>query len=259
MKISPEVQIVLSTVKCVGNQAVIVDQLDRKLYTKVNEVLTALGGKWERKAKAHVFDGDAAERIDQAILMGEVTTHKDIGFFPTPPQLAIELVGMAGVESGHICLEPSAGTGNIVRALIAAGAGKVWAIERDQKMRHHLVKTFPDVCDVSPIDDFMEMGFGGSVFTPEFDRVVMNPPFCKINLNDHLDHARLAYRLLKVGGILVCVLPSSVLFRQDRRHAEFRTWVSEAGGTITDLHPGSFRESGTLVNTCVLFIEKSTA
>ena len=37
---------------------VIVQQLDRNDYVKVNKALEALGGKWNRKAKAHLFDED---------------------------------------------------------------------------------------------------------------------------------------------------------------------------------------------------------
>lgn len=253
MNISPEVLVVLSTVECNGNRAVLTGQLDRKLYVKTNDVLVALGGKWDKKAKAHLFDGDAAERIDEAIVLGEVTTHKDIGFFPTPPALAKELVRMAKVGPGMVCLEPSAGTGNIVRALVAAG-GRVIAVERDQKMRQGLVREFPKVCDVGPQDDFMDLRIS-NIFL-KVDRIVMNPPFCRVGAGDHLDHAQLAYQLLKPGGVEVCVLPSSVLFREDKKHTAFRAWVAEIGGTLTALPALSFRPSGTDVNTCVLFVEK---
>jgi len=258
MKISPEVLDVLAMVECNANRAVIVEQLDRKLYTKTNDVLVALGGKWTKSAKAHVFDGPAQERIDQAILVGEVTTAKDLGFYPTPPALAGKLVDFANVEPGHTCLEPSAGTGSIVRALFRVGGEtRVIAFERDEKMRQQLVK-FGLISlynlDVAPNDDFMELAIS-NIFL-EVDRVVMNPPFYKVGFGDHLDHARLAYKLLRIGGIMVCVLPSSVLFRRDKRYAEFRAWVAEIDGTLEDLPEGSFRESGTMVNTCVLRAEK---
>lgn len=251
MKIDQTVMTVLSTVECSGNRAVIVDQLDRKLYAKVNEVLVALGGKWNRSAKAHVFASDAMERIDEAILMGEVTTHADIGFFPTPPALAAELVRMAKVGPGMFCLEPSAGTGNIAKAMRAVG-GSVRVFERDPKMCVALEEAgFGGF----PCDDFMGV-YKLTFDVGNFDRIVMNPPFCKVGLGDHLDHAQLAYRLLVDGGILVCVLPNGVQFRGDRRHTKFREWVQEIGGQITDLPALSFRASGTDVNTCVLFVQK---
>jgi len=261
MKISPEVLDVLAMVECNANRAVIVEQLDRKLYTKTNDVLVALGGKWTRGAKAHIFDGPAQERIDQAILVGEVTTAKDLGFYPTPPALADRLVAMADIEPGHVCLEPSAGTGNIVKALFRAGATRVVAFERDLKMRHQLMRITSNplhTLDVAPNDDFMEKSLS-NIFL-DVDRVVMNPPFYKVGFGDHLDHARLAYKLLFIRGVMVCVLPSSVLFRRDKRYAEFRAWaLNEIGGTLEALPEGSFRESGTMVNTCVLRVEKRAA
>jgi len=269
MNISPEVLVVLSTVECNGNRAVLIGQLDRKLYVKTNEVLVALGGKWNSKAKAHLFDGDAAERIDQAIVVGEVTTHKDIGFFPTPPALAAELVRMAKVGPGMVCLEPSAGTGNIVMAMYEAGARVVSVVEQDNKMRRGVASRFADspfsadrCIGLEPAMDFLKFGDnvigvkpGGTIAVGSFawfDRIVMNPPFC----GEHLDHARHAYKFLKIGGIEVCVLPSSVLFREDKKHTAFRAWVAEIGGTLSPLPSLSFRPSGTDVNTCVLFVEK---
>jgi len=255
MKIDQNVMAVLSAVQCDGHRAVIVQQLDRKLYTQVNEVLVALGGKWTRGAKAHVFAGDAAERIDQAILHGDVTTHKDIGFFPTPPQLAERLVAMADVKAGDLCLEPSAGKGAIVQALLSAGDVQVDAIERDPGMRSELAsrakkaRSFAETFRVFDDDDFMAFD------DRRYDAIVMNPPFRRVGKGDHLDHAQHAYSILRPGGTVVCVLPSSVRFRMDQRHRLFRAWA-ESVGAFTDLPAQSFRESGTDVNTCVLVVTK---
>ena len=56
MRIDDDVLAVLSRSTVVGSSLVIPDQLDRKLYVKTNKVLEAAGGKWNRKARAHVFD-----------------------------------------------------------------------------------------------------------------------------------------------------------------------------------------------------------
>ena len=56
-------------------------QLDRKAYTEVNKVLENMGGKWNRKAKAHVFakDDDVAEMLENVLLTQEV---KDLKRWP---------------------------------------------------------------------------------------------------------------------------------------------------------------------------------
>ncbi len=246
MKVSQEILAILSGLTLTGNKAIIAAQLDRKTYVAVNKVLEACGGKWDRRAAAHVFPGDAAERLDQVILTGEVETAKDLGFFATPPDLAAELVAMANVRPGDRTLEPSAGDGALLRPLLSAGAYIV-AVEIDPARCDVLVERYGQKVAIWP-GDFLEMTTGS------FDRVVMNPPFGKIGGHDHLDHVRHAWSFLRPQGVLVSVLPSGVTFRQDRRHAEFRSWVASLGGEIQDLPDGSFKESGTGVRTCVLRI-----
>jgi predicted RNA methylase len=228
-------------------QVRIVTQLDRKLYTQVNEVLVALGGAWNRKASAHVFEGDPQEGLDNVITTGEVVRAADLGFFATPPGLAKELVELAEVKPGMRVLEPSAGEGAIVGALFAAGAC-VEALEIDTGRAKKLLQAHvrADNCfSVTPCD-FMLSTCDGQ------ERIVMNPPFCKVNGHDHLDHVRHAYAQLAPGGILVSVLPSSVLFRQDKRYREFREWYEGLEAWVSPLKEGSFKASGTGVNTVVL-------
>lgn len=238
--------------------AVITAKLTRPEYSKANAALEALGGTWSRKHKAHVFGSDAQPRVDLAIVTGEVETGADVGHFPTPVALARQLVELADVGGGMRVLEPSAGTGRIVEALLGKGAD-VWAIERDPQRRQNLMTQARAVHDwaavrVSDVTDFMDYlpMYGGSGGIKRFDRVVMNPPFCKVGKGDHLDHVRHAHYLLEGGGILVSVLPSSVEFRRDKRYREFREWVASHQGTITPLPAGSFKESGTGVNTVVV-------
>lgn len=260
MQVSNDVLAVLSTLSIDGPFVKIGEQLDRKLYMQVNKVLEACGGKWERRHQAHLFDGDARERIEQVITLGEVTTAQDLGFFRTPEKLARQLVELADVQPGHFVLEPSAGDGAIVAEIIKHDVG-CFAIERDARRREQLIKRFSGPINLQTAfativpptigaEDFME-------YDPiePFDRVVMNPPFLKVGLGDHLDHVRHAYSMLCHGGVLVSVLPAGVQFRNDRRHRDFREWA-KAWGSIEDLPEDSFRASGTGVRTCVFRIKR---
>ena len=84
MRIDDEVLAVLSSAEASGCNVTLTGQLDRKLYERTNKVLEAAGGKWNRKARAHLFDDDAFTRIDQIILTGQVEVPKDeFNFFPT--------------------------------------------------------------------------------------------------------------------------------------------------------------------------------
>jgi predicted RNA methylase len=254
MNVSPEVLSELAELVIVDRTACITRQLDRKLYLKVNEVLVACGGKWDRKAKAHVFAADAQPLIELVLSTGDVQTSADLGFFPTPAPLAKRLVEMAGVAPHEHVLEPSAGEGAIAYAILNAGAS-VTCIER-YFMRHAaIVKATAPLahkcldlnieCSILDVDDFMHYESN-----EPFDRVAMNPPFCKVGQGDHIDHVRHAFEMLRGGGVLVSVLPAGIMFREDRRHREFRAWIL-AHGTLADLPDDSFKESGTRVRTCI--------
>ena len=91
MKVKQSVLEVLSAAVCRGKELELTGQLDRKLYLDTNNVLEACGGKWNRKAKAHVFGEEAQPLIDTVIVTGEVRTHREDGWFPTPPDLADRL------------------------------------------------------------------------------------------------------------------------------------------------------------------------
>lgn len=43
-------------------------QLDRKQYLAVNEILEHIGGKWNRKQKAHVYAQDPTEALESVLL-----------------------------------------------------------------------------------------------------------------------------------------------------------------------------------------------
>lgn len=249
MKIDPETLTVLSTLEIQGRRVVIPGQLERRSYLKVDEVLRACGGRWTRGERAHVFPQDAAPLLDAVMVRGEVTTSKDLGFFPTPVAIARELAGIAGVERGTRWLEPSAGTGRLVDALLEHGA-HVTAIERDRAMRDRLAFQRPGV-DVWAHDDFLDVPLTADL---RFAGVLANPPFLKVGRGDHIDHVQHAFAMLRPGGVLVAVMPSSIDWRQDKRHTAFRSWFVNLGGEVSPLPEFSFRESGTDVRTCVLRI-----
>jgi len=245
MKIAKEVLMVLDHAEKNGSSLVLVGQLDRAMYTKVNEVLELAGGKWNRKAKAHIFEGDALDAIEQIILTGEITKPQDFGFFPSPKPVVDRLIELAEIEQGMIILEPSAGTGNIVKALHEAGA-KVDAIEILEANIDALKNQ--GLATLIGIGDFLE--------TPSaavYDRVVMNPPFAKQADIKHVLHA---LKFVKQGGLLASVMSASVLFRDNKLTSDFRDVVYQSGGLIEELPEGSFKQSGTMVNTVIVKIYK---
>jgi len=245
MKVAKEVLGVISVAAVSGNAVRLVGQLDRTLYVATDKVLQAAGGKWNKKEKAHVFDGDAESRIDQIILTGDVVVPKDeYNYFPTPSALVDRIMQIADVQPGMRCLEPSAGKGAIANSLIiATGSSElVDCIELMPENVRHLRGLGLET---------LEGDFLGVVAIKLYDRIVMNPPFAKQADIKHVMHA---LNFLKSGGLLVSIMGAGVVFRENKLAVEFRALTEERGGSIEDLPGGSFKESGTMVNTVVVTI-----
>ena len=216
-------------------------QLDRKQYQAVNEVLENIGGKWNRKLKGHVFENDPEDALEQVLLMGEITQPKKYGYFPTPTGLAGKIVELAEIQVGHLVLEPSAGQG-----AIAGWVPKSATVD--------CIEYLPD--NVAALEKMgiktIQADFLSVEPKPTYDRVVMNPPFEKQQDIDHVMHA---WKCLKPGGRLVSIMSSGILFRENKKTNEFRQHV-EMHGTMERLPDGSFKESGTMVNTCFVVLNK---
>ena len=218
-------------------------QLDRKTYLDVNKVLDCLGGKWNRKAKAHVFESDISNAIDDVLLSGEVIVPKDeFQFFETPPDIVDQLIDLVGVHIGHTCLEPSAGKGAIAGKLreLAGSISIVTCVE----LNPNNVRILLDMGYPVYEGDFLRYPVAG-----EFDRIVMNPPFTR---QQDIQHVEKALLHLKDGGCLVSVMSAGVMFRQNKRTLSFWDTINKYHNEIIKLPQGAFKVSGTMVNTVIL-------
>jgi type I restriction-modification system DNA methylase subunit len=252
LKVDDRVLDILSRFTCKGNVALrYTEQIDRKDYQALSEILEALGGKWTKASKAlpgggHVFpEGtDAAERIEAAILTGSVANPRAGDFFETPVALAKRMCELAGVGPGKAVLEPSAGLGRIAMAARDAGAHVV-CCERDPARAATLARQ-PGL-SVLPERDFLGLAPHGA-----FDAVLMNPPFSQQADCFHVAHA---LRFLRPGGWLVAVVSAGFRFRQTHASCELREQLAEyPTSRVVDLPDGTFEESGTGVRTCLVTV-----
>jgi predicted RNA methylase len=247
--ISPEVEKVVRASAIEGNNLVLPAQLEPKLYRAVNKVLEAAGGKWNKKAKAHVFPSNPMAILGLAVEAGVIVDEvkkkkKDLQAFYTPPEVAILIVDMVALD-GRIVLEPSAGHGALAKACLEeAGAEGVVCVDID-----------PDACAVlrgirdtaTYNKDFLKMSpvdiHGGL-----FDRIVMNPPFTAGQDIKHLRHAR---KFLARDGVIACVMPDNT---NKRLSVMDMVRGTEDTCEFIPLPKGSFKESGTMVNTMVALV-----
>ncbi|KQM18399.1 hypothetical protein ASE49_09315 [Novosphingobium sp. Leaf2] len=234
-------------------------------YGKVEEFATVDRGLTIRKfanGNAHVFfDKWALIDINKALaeFYGEVlpdaeadnvkpsastAVSKDLQFYWTPVEVTEAAIEFAGIPNpAHYSggrstmpvkrvLEPSCGDGRILDALRAHGHS-AFGIEyhparaSEARGKGHAVLTA----------NFLE-----HPATPEFDAVVMNPPFYGKHYVKHVEHA---LRFLKPGGTLVSILPATARYDHGVLSGEWR-----------DLPVASFAEAGTNVPTVMLRVVK---
>jgi len=219
-------------------------QLDRKTYLNVNKVLECLGGKWNRKFKAHIFESDISGAIDDVLLTGQVINKKqEFQFFETPPDVVSQLIKLAEVKLGHKCLEPSAGQGNIAESLRKiAGENMVACVE-----------LMPENVVVLMNKGFHVHGGDFLQYVPDtkYERIVMNPPFTR---QQDIIHVEKALSCLSDNGILVTVMSNGVTFRHDNRTLGFWKNIKNYKYEIIELPAGAFKVAGTGVNTIILKI-----
>lgn len=240
VKPSPEVETILRRSTIEGNVLKLPPgQLERSLYEQVNKALVAAGGKWKR-GKGHVFPGNPSEKLGLALESGTVVDEKKLyQFFPTPPDLAAEIVARAHV-SGMWVLEPSAGAGALVRECMAQGATYVECWEINEEHADALCSWDNSS---THFDDFLD-----SPPDPRFDRVVMNPPFTK---QQDLKHVAHAVKFLKPDGLLFAIM-------QGNRGPEDIEKLTGDGFSISmePLPENAFKESGTNIRTALAIISR---
>jgi hypothetical protein len=222
-------------------------------------------GVWIRKfqnGNAHLFfEPDTLIEINRALaeFYGDVlpdcpeaeperlrstAVARDLQFYPTPEAVIDVVLAEVGIDKPsryerddrprYRVLEPSCGDGRILDAIrnrhhaalgIEVDSGRAAAA----RAKGHAVQTA----------NFLE-----TPATPDFDRVVMNPPFYG---RHYVEHVRHALGFLRPGGLLIAILPASA-------HYDHRDLLPK--GSWTDLPVASFAESGTNVPTGYLVIRR---
>jgi predicted RNA methylase len=176
--------------------------------------------------------------------------------FETPYPLAVFMSRIAGIESGDVVLEPSAGRGNLIR-FIPENAGVIVAVEQRSDNVGALNNMAAKNAKMSVVQsDFLAYDPMDTV-----DVVLMNPPFSRLKGVGWQDiaHIEKAYSHLADGGRLVAILSEGPFFRQDSQSDAFRQWLEDVGATAIKLPDGAFKQSGTMVNTRMIVIDKAAA
>lgn len=199
-------------------------------------------------AAAEPSQGEKFKALRDTLRNGGVQTIVAPQLFPTPPELAARMVQYAAIREGDAVLEPSAGTGNLIRAIKETGVYgvAVCAIEINGRLCDALRSAFPvtngDTWNGSAVTvmqaDFLDM----PALNQKFDVILMNPPFQNAEDICHILRAR---AMLAPGGTLVAICANGSR-QADALQDEADTWEELPAGTF----------DGTQVRTVLLTMRK---
>lgn len=230
-------------------------QLDRKLYQEVAKALELIGGKWKGgKVFGFVFTEDPTELLAEIASGEKRNLKKEFQFFGTPTELAKHVAQLADIKDGHAVLEPSAGQGALIQAVLNTGVrctiGYVEMMPTNIIVLSKMFKnTHPNVYCIRCNDaDFLQINTAH-----KYNRIVANPPFAK---NQDIDHVYKMWEVLKPGGRIVSIVSTHWKLCDNKKESQFRSWLREINAQIQDVPQGIFKESGTNVATCILIIDK---
>lgn len=133
-----------------------------------------------------------------------------IDFYPTPDNVIAEILQFSNI-SGKVCLEPSAGSGNIVQYLKENGAKEILACEIDSRLRSMIEKK----CRILK-NDFFEVEKSE---VSHIDMIVMNPPFS--SQEKHILHA---WDVAPSGCEIISLCNASMI---QNRYSENREKIAE--------------------------------
>lgn len=160
-----------------------------------------------------------------------LAVHATSDCFVTPPEVAERMADYANLEAGLIVCDGSAGTGNLLKAIIDTQENvELFANELNYDLYQSIKNRFIDQSLTITQGDFLAFEL------PKVDRFILNPPFKNRSAYKHIEHAK---SLLNSDGSIIALVPSN--FHIDGMY------------TIEDLPSGTF--SNTAISTKIIEIE----
>lgn len=225
-------------------------------YIEVRKALLNAGAIYNRST--FVFPNDAKPYIDRLMGGESVNIKKEFQFYATPAELAKYLVSIAEVNGDELILEPSAGQGAIIQAVLNANKYCMVHAYELMDINREVLSKIKDCIILG--NDFLNSGeiVNGrhtSVNKRDitFDKIIANPPFSK---NQDIDHIKEMYRRCKKGGRIVTIASKHWQHNKNKKETAFREWLEEINAEVQEIPKGAFSESGTKIATCIIIINK---
>lgn len=222
-------------------------QFNKKSYAEAKKWIEEAGGSWTGgKVQGFTFPFNA-DRVFSILKEGKrCNLQQEYQFFETPADVADWLVMLAGgMQETDTVLEPSAGRGALVKAIHrACPAVTVDCFELMPENMEQL-RMLPGVNIVG--HDFTLSQSG------RYTKIIANPPFSN---NQDIDHVMKMYDLLQEGGTLASITSKHWVLATEKKCETFRNWLKKVGAERYDILGGSFKESGTSIETVAVVIKK---
>lgn len=173
-----------------------------------------------------VFTG--ATRKNCYLMSTQSAESRDYTKFFTPMEIGDRMAKLLAPQDGQVILEPSAGNGMLVAAVKRRCPGAfVFAYEIDKNhewsLKHRTQRTNADVV---VIKDFLQ-----SPDSPKYSGCIANPPFGNgTDLRAHFDKIR---KVVKIGGIIVMIVPEDFDPRVQHQEYALENWSNNSDGTTT--------------------------
>lgn len=204
-------------------------------------------GSWQGgKIQGFTFPFNA-ERVFSILHEGKrCNLQQEYQYFATPPEVADWLVMLAGgIHEDEKVLEPSAGTGAIIDAIHRSCKDVVVDCFELMPENKELLSKKSNIQILG--DDF-------TVYDLElYDKIIANPPFSK---NQDIKHVKRMYEHLKEGGTIAAIMSCHWKIASEKECADFRKWLKDVHAKIYDIEEGSFKQSGTGIETTAVVIQR---
>lgn len=222
-------------------------QFNKKSYAEAKKWIEEAGGSWQGgKVQGFTFPFNAT-RVFNILHEGKrCNLQQEFQFFATPPEVADWLVMLAGgVHEDEKVLEPSAGTGAIIDAIHRSCNDLVVDCFELMPENKELLSKKSNINILG--DDFTTYDLG------LYDKIIANPPFSK---NQDIRHVKRMYEHLNNGGTVAAIMSCHWKNASEKECADFREWLKDVHAKICDIEEGSFKQSGTGIETTAVIIQK---
>jgi len=226
--------------------------LDRKLYLDTAKKLELIGGKWKGgKVFGFVFSSDPTELLEKIKSGTTVNLQKEFQYFPTPRPLAERMVEMAELDKNdYMILEPSAGQGSMLNVIAEKAKRPVYCFEL-MDVNRTVLNSNEKALLLG--DDFLTEINPQHDLYGKFDRIIANPPFAK---NQDISHIYKMYLTAKKGAVIVTMASKHWQISNNKKESYFRQWLEMKGAEVFNVSAGTFKESGTNIETVIIKIRK---